>query len=80
MVSYSERLQVESAVYAGELIRQGAIGKVIQVLGMGPHRLNAPSRPAWFLKRRNTVESCAISAAIRLNSFSIIQGPRTQPS
>ena len=51
MVSYSERLQVESAVYAGELIRQGAIGKVIQVLGMGPHRLNAPSRPAWFFEK-----------------------------
>ena len=49
--SYSERLQVESAVYAGELIRQGAIGKVIQVLGMGPHRLNAPSRPAWFFEK-----------------------------
>ena len=32
MVSYSERLQVESAVYAGELIKQGAIGRVIQVL------------------------------------------------
>lgn len=51
MVSYSERLQVESAVYAGELIKQGAIGKVIQVLGLGPHRLNAPSRPDWFFER-----------------------------
>ena len=51
MVCFSERLQSESAVYAGELIRQGAIGRVIQVLGMGPHRLNAPSRPAWFFER-----------------------------
>ena len=50
-VNYSERLQVEAAVYAGELIKSGAIGKVIQVLGMGPHRLNAPSRPAWFFER-----------------------------
>jgi predicted dehydrogenase len=48
MVCYSERLQCESAVYAGQLIEQGAIGKVIQVIGMGPHRLNAPSRPDWF--------------------------------
>ena len=39
MVCFSERLQSESAVYAGELIRQGAIGRVIQVLGMGPHGL-----------------------------------------
>lgn len=51
MVSYSERLHVESAVYAGELIRAGAIGKVIQVLGLGPHRLNAASRPDWFFEK-----------------------------
>ena len=50
-VNYSERLQVEAAVYAGELIKTGAIGKVIQVIGMGPHRLNAPSRPAWFFEK-----------------------------
>lgn len=51
MVSYSERLHVESAVYAGELIKSGAIGKVIQVLGLGPHRLNAASRPDWFFEK-----------------------------
>ncbi|MDR0731543.1 MAG: Gfo/Idh/MocA family oxidoreductase [Treponema sp.] len=52
MVYYSERLHVESAVFAGELIAQGAIGRVIQVLGLGPHRLGHPStRPAWFFKR-----------------------------
>lgn len=48
MVYYSERLHVESAVFAGELIKQGAIGKVLQVTGFGPHRLNAASRPDWF--------------------------------
>jgi predicted dehydrogenase len=51
MVYYSERLHVESAVHAGELIAQGAIGRVIQVLGLGPHRLSAPSRPDWFFKK-----------------------------
>jgi len=48
MVYFSERLHVESAVYAGQLVQDGAIGKVVQVLGLGPHRLNAPSRPDWF--------------------------------
>ena len=48
MVYYSERLHVESAVYAGDLINQGAIGQVLQVIGLGPHRLNAPARPDWF--------------------------------
>jgi len=51
MVYYSERLHVESAVFAGQLIEQGAIGKVIQVLGMGPHRLGAAGRPEWFFKK-----------------------------
>ncbi|MGZ9586197.1 Gfo/Idh/MocA family protein [Paenibacillus marinisediminis] len=51
MVYYSERLHVESAVYAGQLIQQGAIGRVIQVMGTGPHRLNASSRPEWFFQR-----------------------------
>jgi predicted dehydrogenase len=50
-VYFSERLHVESAVYAGQLIEQGAIGRVVQVNGFGPHRLNAPSRPAWFFER-----------------------------
>jgi predicted dehydrogenase len=47
-VYYSERLHVEAAVRAGQLIEQGAIGRVLQVIGLGPHRLNAPSRPDWF--------------------------------
>jgi len=51
MVYFSERLHVECAVFAGDLITQGAIGRVIQVLGLGPHRLNAPSRPAWFFEK-----------------------------
>jgi predicted dehydrogenase len=51
MVYYSERLHVESAVFAGQLIEQGAIGKVIQVIGLGPHRLGAPGRPEWFFKK-----------------------------
>jgi predicted dehydrogenase len=45
---YSERLHVEAAVKAGDVIREGAIGRVIQVIGLGPHRLNASTRPPWF--------------------------------
>ncbi|MDF2725259.1 MAG: oxidoreductase domain protein, partial [Paenibacillus sp.] len=50
MVYFSERLHVESAVYAGQLIHEGAIGRVVQVIGTGPHRLNAKSRPDWFFE------------------------------
>lgn len=51
MVYYSERLHVEAAIYAGQLIEQGAIGRVIQVVGFGPHRLSAKSRPDWFFQK-----------------------------
>lgn len=51
-VCYSERVQNEAAVYAGDLIEAGEIGRVLQVIGMGPHRLGAAGRPAWFFQRR----------------------------
>ena len=51
-VYYSERLHVECAVHASALINLGAIGRVVQVLGLGPHRLNAPVRPAWFFDKK----------------------------
>lgn len=51
MVYYSERLHNEAGMFATDLVQQGAIGRVIQVIGLGPHRLNKPSRPAWFFER-----------------------------
>ena len=51
MVYYSERIHVECAVLAGQLIKQGVIGRVFQTIGSGPHRLSASSRPAWFFER-----------------------------
>lgn len=50
-IMYSERLEVRAAVYAGELVQQGAIGRVIQTVNLAPHKVNAPSRPAWFFDR-----------------------------
>lgn len=50
-VYYSERIHSECAVRAGQLVGAGAIGKVVQTLGTGPHRLNAPARPDWFFER-----------------------------
>lgn len=51
MVYYSERLHVEAAMFAGDLVHDGVIGRVVQVLGLGPHRLNKEKRPAWFFER-----------------------------
>jgi len=55
-ILYSERLEVRAAVHAGEMIRQGAIGKVIQTINIAPHQViqhpgdngGGSQRPAWF--------------------------------
>jgi predicted dehydrogenase len=51
MVYYSERLHNESAMFATDLVAAGAIGKVIQVINLAPHRLAKATRPAWFFER-----------------------------
>lgn len=51
MVNYGERLTSEAGMFATDLIRDGVIGRVVQVVGLGPHRLNKSSRPAWFFER-----------------------------
>lgn len=50
-VYFSERLHVEGAVFAGQLIEDGIIGDVVQITGFGPHRLNKESRPDWFFNK-----------------------------
>lgn len=50
-IAYSERFENRATVKAGELVKAGAIGRVIQTIGLGPHRLNAPTRPPWFFQR-----------------------------
>ncbi|MDE3186654.1 MAG: Gfo/Idh/MocA family oxidoreductase [Acidobacteriota bacterium] len=55
-ILYSERLEVKAAVYAGNLIQQGAIGKVIQTINIAPHQIvqrhgdagGGSGRPDWF--------------------------------
>lgn len=51
LVWFSERLDSRATVRARELVRAGAIGQVVQVLGLGPHRLDAAMRPKWFFQR-----------------------------
>ena len=47
-IMYSERFENKATVKAGELVKAGAIGKVIQTIGLGPHRMNTAIRPPWF--------------------------------
>lgn len=51
-IDFSERFEVPSVTKAAELVAEGAIGKVVQTVGLGPHRLNRPTRPDWFFDRK----------------------------
>ncbi len=50
-IMYSERFENRATVKAGELVKTGAIGQVIQTIGLGPHRMNLPTRPEWFFDK-----------------------------
>jgi len=47
-VCFSERLLTPSTLKALEIVRAGGIGRVVQTVGLGPHRLNRDLRPSWF--------------------------------
>lgn len=56
-VCFSERFEVRCVTRAGELVRAGRIGQVVQTIGLGPHRegdkahLAGGGRPDWFYDR-----------------------------
>ena len=50
-IMYSERLENRATVKAGELVKAGAIGGVVQTIGLGPHRMTPETRPKWFFER-----------------------------
>ncbi|MEM6635219.1 MAG: Gfo/Idh/MocA family oxidoreductase [Pseudomonadota bacterium] len=50
-VDFSERFEVPAVTLASDLVASGEIGRVVQTLGIGPHRLNRPTRPDWFFDR-----------------------------
>lgn len=57
-ILYSERFEVKAAVKAGDLVKAGAIGRVIQTINIAPHQIvqhgmdpyagGAGGRPEWF--------------------------------
>lgn len=60
-VTFSERFKVRCVTRAGQLVREGRIGQVVQTLGLGPHRegdrahlAGGEGRPDWFYDRERT--------------------------
>jgi predicted dehydrogenase len=51
-IMYSERFENKATIKASELVQAGAIGNVIQTIGLGPHKINPKSRPDWFWEKK----------------------------
>jgi len=47
-IMYSERFESRATVKAGELVKAGAIGKVIQTINIAPHKMSPKTRPEWY--------------------------------
>jgi predicted dehydrogenase len=50
-ICFSERFVVPAVEVALEMVHSGVVGRVVQTLGLGPHRLNKAVRPSWFFDR-----------------------------
>ena len=50
-VNFSERFEVPAVTRAEELVFAGAIGRVVQTVGLGPHKQNLKTRPDWYFDK-----------------------------
>lgn len=50
-ICFSERFVVRACEVASKIVADGGIGRVVQTVGLGPHRLNRAIRPDWFFDR-----------------------------
>jgi predicted dehydrogenase len=73
-ICFSERFEVAAAVKAGELVRAGAIGKVVQTVGLGPHRIHPPARPDWFYQKAKYGGILADIASHQVDQFLFYTG------
>jgi len=79
MVYFSERLHVVR-LHAGDLVHAGAIGRVVQVLGLGPICSGRRSGRPGSSNAPNTAASSATSAATSSSSSFSTAAPPTPPS
>ena len=73
-IDFSERFEVPAMTRAAELIAEGAIGRVVQTTGLGPHRLNAATRPGWFFERARTGGILTDIASHQIDQFLFLTG------
>jgi predicted dehydrogenase len=73
-IVYSERFENRATTKAVDLVKAGAIGKVIQTIGLGPHRENPKSRPAWFYERERYGGILCDIASHQFDQFLVFTG------
>ena len=73
-ICYSEHFATRSTVRAGELIAAGVIGRVVNIVGLGPHRLDKEARPEWFFRRDKTGGILADIASHQCEQFLFLTG------
>ena len=83
-VTFSERFEVRCAIRAGQLVREGRIGQVVQTLGLGPHRegdrahlAGGEGRPEWFYDRDRTGGIITDIASHQIDQFLWFTGSTT---
>lgn len=73
-VNFSERFEVPAVTRALELVRDGAIGRVVQTIGLGPHRLNPQTRSPWFYDPARTGGILCDIGSHQIDQFMLFTG------
>ncbi|OGF48112.1 MAG: oxidoreductase [Candidatus Firestonebacteria bacterium RIFOXYA2_FULL_40_8] len=68
-VCYSERMESRASTKAGEIIKAGAIGRVVSTAGFGPHKIGVKGRPDWFFKKAKYGGILADIASHQMDQF-----------
>ena len=83
-VTFSERFEVPCVLKAGELVREGRIGTVVQTMGVGPHRIGdrahlagGDGRPDWFYDKARYGGIITDIASHQIDQFLWFTGART---
>jgi predicted dehydrogenase len=73
-ICFSERFVTPSSEIAAQLVQGGAIGRVLQVVGLGPHRMNRAIRPAWFFDPEQAGGILVDIASHQIDQFLFLTG------
>ena len=73
-VCFGERFQSRAGAAARQLVRDGAIGRLVQTVTLSPHRLNRALRPDWFWSPATNGSILVDLASHEIDQFLTITG------